>query len=148
MEYSRSPLSNLFRLCLLNYDVTMEKSEIYAALNIVSILVTILGIFMTVIINSTNFSDYDRRRYQHPSPATYSRPTLAIQNEQPIVMHEPYTHDFQIQPTGVEHDRPVIAGLSLTNDSNQIQTGLDSSVRSGSSVVASGAYQLIVRRSN
>ena len=97
----------------------MEKSDVYAALSILSILTALLG-----WLPDPNYTpDYKT-----------GRPTIS-QDECPC--------ESIIQPTGVEHDQPVVSMKSLTDFSNNTRGKWHSKIVSRSSAGNAGTYQSI-----
>ena len=108
--------------------------------NIVSISLTALGLFVSLISAHSHVPDNDRQ-YLHEQPA------LSVdQHRQPVILQDQYTRDFLIQPTGVEHDQPVVSMRHLTDYSDLTLSKSHSSVNTRSINGTMGAYQAIVRR--
>ena len=81
--------------------------------------------------------DFDSRNsYQVP----------AIQYKQPEILQDPYSQEFQIRPTGIEHDRPVVSMSHLAAHSGRTQNRRAFISKTPSSNMDLGAYQVIVQK--
>ena len=108
--------------------------------NIVSVSLSALGLFVGLISLHTHIPDNDRHYL-------YEQPEISVdQHRQPVILQDPYSRDFLIQPTGIEHDQPVVSMRHLTDYSNFTLSKSHSSVKTRSINGTMGAYQSVVRR--
>ena len=108
--------------------------------NIVSISLTALSLFVGVISLHTHIPDYDKHYL-------YEQPAISVdQHRQPVILQDPYSRDFLIQPTGTEHDRPVVSMRHLNDYPDHTLGKPHPSVKIRSINGTMGAYQSIVRR--
>ena len=95
---------------------------------------------MGVISLHTHIPDNDRHYL-------YEQPAKSVdQHRQPVILQDPYTRGFLIQPTGIEHDLPVVSIRHLTDYSDLTPSKPHPSVKTRSINGTMGAYQSIVRR--
>ena len=107
---------------------------------VVSILLTAMSLFVSLIGLHTHNPD-NHRHY------LYEQPEMSVdQHRQPVILQDPYTRDFLIQPTGIEHDQPVVSMRHLADYSDLTPSKPHSSVSTSSINGTMGAYQAIVRR--
>ena len=108
--------------------------------NIVNILSITIGSLSLVVglISLHNFSPDFNSRNTYPVPA--------IQYKQAEIRQDPFSREVQIQPTGTEHDRPVVSMSHLANRLGRTQNWRASSLNNPSSDMGLGTYQIITRK--
>ena len=135
----------------------IAKREIILGL-VLSFVYAILSNVANAVWNHIIAPDFEITQHEYPAPVTYPvppPPPFIIQYEHPassveqgdqIVLQDPYAHESLIQPTGVEHDKPVVPLKHLADNSGLTQSKRHSVVKTRSIDRSAGAYRQIMRQ--